>query len=65
MALRLASDDQPNQGQVPVHGAAEQEAVELYLAEGLTCRAVAQRLGQGAIGQARLDRGDHGATDQG
>lgn len=43
----------------------KQEAVELYLAEGLTCRAVAQRLGQGAIGQARLDRGDHGATDQG
>ena len=48
-----------------------QEAVELCLAEGLTCRTVAQRLGLPNstlakwVRQARIDRGDLGATDQG
>ena len=49
----------------------KQEAVELCLAEDLTCRAVAQRLGVPNstlakwVRQARIDRGDIGATDQG
>ncbi len=48
-----------------------QDAVELCLAEGLTCRAVAQRLGLPNstlvkwVRQARIDRGDLGATVQG
>ena len=49
----------------------KQEAVELCLAKGLSCRAVAQRLGVPNstlakwVRQARIDRGDVGATDQG
>ena len=49
----------------------KQEAVELRLAKGLSCRAVAQRLGVPNstlakwVRQARIDRGDVGATDQG
>ena len=49
----------------------KQEVVELCLAEGLTCRAGAQRLGLPNstlakwVRQARIDRGDIGATDQG
>ena len=49
----------------------KQEVVELCLAEDLTCRAVAQRLGvpnstlAKGVRQARIDRGDIGATDQG
>ena len=48
-----------------------QEAVELCLAEGLTCRAVAQRLDlpnstlAKGVRQARIDHGDLGAADQG
>jgi transposase-like protein len=48
-----------------------QEAVEPCLAEGLTCRAVAQRSGLPNstlakwVRQARINRGDLGATDQG
>ena len=71
MTLRLSSNDQPNQDQAPVHALQRQEAVELCLADGLTCRAVAQRLGLSNstlakwVLQARSDRGDLGATDQG
>ena len=49
----------------------KQEAIELCLAEGLTCRAVAQRLCVPNstlakwVRQARIDHGDIGATDQG
>ena len=49
----------------------KQEAVELCLAEDLTCRAVSQRLGVPNstpakwVRQARIDRGDIRATDQG
>lgn len=48
-----------------------QEAVELCLAEGLTCRPVAQRFGLPNstlakwVRQARIDRGALGATVQG
>ncbi|MCX5943969.1 MAG: transposase [Cyanobacteria bacterium] len=47
----------------------KQEADGLCLAEGLTCRVVAQRLGNNTLAkwvrQARIDRSDIGATDQG
>ena len=47
------------------------EAVELCLQEGLSCNAVAQRLGLPSsslarwVRQARIDRGQGGARDQG
>ena len=47
-----------------------QEAVELCLSEGLSCTAVAQRLGLPVsslakwVRQARVDRGDFGAAAQ-
>ena len=71
MTLRLSIYDQSNQDQAPVTALQKQEAVELCLAEGLTCRAVAKRLGvpNSTLAkwdrQARIDRGDSGATDQG
>jgi transposase-like protein len=48
-----------------------QEAVELCLSEGLSCAAVAQRLGLPNsslakwVKQARIDRGDFGPPEQG
>ena len=49
----------------------KQEAIELCLSEGLSCTAVAQRLGLPNSGlakwvrQARIDRGDFGPPEQG
>jgi len=49
----------------------KQEAIELCLREGLSCNAVAQRLGLSTsslakwVRQARIDRGDFGPPDQG
>ena len=49
----------------------KQEAVELCLTEGLTCTAVAQRLGLPNsslakwVQQARIDQGQHGSRVQG
>ena len=49
----------------------KQEAIALCLSEGLSCTAVAQRLGIPVsslakwVSQARIDRGDFGPPDQG
>ena len=49
----------------------KQEAIELCLSEGLSCTAVAQRLGIPVsslakwVRQFRIDRGDFGPSDQG
>jgi len=49
----------------------KQEAVELCVSEGLSCTAVAQRLGIPVsslakwVRQFRIDRGDFGPSDQG
>ncbi len=45
MSLSLSMGDQSNQDKTPVAALQKQESVELFLAEGLTYRAVAQRLG--------------------